>query len=349
LRGETLRTQFPVLSADGLTLYFCTPLAIGHKIHLTTRPNLDAPWSSAVKIDVLDSDGIDRPAWVSPDGRALVLYSSSGMPVKSKYRLWLTTRASAAGAWSRPVRFGPESVPLASDETPCLSVDGKTLIFSSDRPGSRKSDLYVSHLVPKAKPQPTSSVNPSEGVDLLALVDLPRDNVMTGKFGEWAREGRTLVSPGNNWEGRIAVPYQPPAEYELTAVVERVQGDDGVVFGIVVDGRPVRADFDCFIPQLSGLSHVGGKWAIENETAFKGRVLADRQPHTIRIAVRRRSVQASVDDLEVIHWEGNPARLSCLEPIPDLQNVWLGAAYHQFKFHKLVLKPLPPSESAEGK
>ncbi len=346
LRGETLRTQFPVLSADGLTLYFATilPGFSNHKISVATRPKLDAPWSPAVGLDVLHSNGLDRPAWISPDGRALLFFSTRGMPDNSKYRLWLTTRASTAGGWKPPVRFGPDSEPLATDETPCLSSDGKTLIFCSDRPGSREKDLYVSRLVPKAAPQPTSPENSHEGIDLLALVDLPRDNVITSSFGEWTREGQTLISPGNNREGRIAVPFRPPAEYELTAVVERVAGNDGVVFGIVVAGRPVRVDFDCFIPQASGMSRVDGQWGNGNETTFQGKVLADRNLHTIRIAVRQRSVQASVDDLEVIHWEGDPARLSCLEPIPNLQNVWFGAAFHQFKFHRLLLKPLSAAE-----
>jgi serine/threonine protein kinase len=347
LRGESERTQFPVLSADGLTLYFCT-LVEGrgpHKIHVTTRPNLNAPWSPAVNIDVLNSDGLDRPAWVSPDGRALLFFSSGGMARQTQYRLWLTTRASPAGSWGPPVRFGPESDTLATDETPCLSPDGKTLIFSSDRPGSRKSDLYVSRLVAKARPpQPTSPETAHEGLDLLALVDLPRDNVMNRRFGEWAREGPTFISPGNDRQGRITVPYQPPAEYELTAVVERVTGNDGVNFGIVVDGHPAEVDIDNFVPQASGITFIDGKYANENETTFKRQVLADRIPHTIRIAVRKRSVQASVDDLKVIHWKGDPARLSLTEPIPNLQNVWFGAAYHQFKFHKLVLKPLTAAE-----
>jgi hypothetical protein len=127
-------------------------------------------------------------------------------------------------------------------------------------------------------------------------------------------------------------------------VVERVTGNDGVNFGIVVDGHPAEVDIDNFVPQASGITFIDGKYANENETTFKRQVLADRIPHTIRIAVRKRSVQASVDDLKVIHWKGDPARLSLTEPIPNLQNVWFGAAYHQFKFHKLVLKPLTAAE-----
>ena len=75
-------------------------------------------------------------------------------------------------------------------------------------------------------------------IDLLARVEVPRDAFKEQFFSsEWTREGQTLVSPPDNKVGRITVPFQPPPEYELTAVVERVDGADGVVFGVIVDGQ----------------------------------------------------------------------------------------------------------------
>jgi len=342
LRGETEATQFPVLSADGLTLYFAAyvPGFNGHKIHVATRPNADAPWSPPVRLDAVNSDGHDRPGWVSSDGCALLLFSTRGRPVPTQFRLWLTTRASPESDWQPPVRFGPASN-AATDEMPCLSHDGHTLIFSSKRSGNRKADLYVSRLLPRQARQDDSSPESADDtVDLLALVDLSRDAVTTSPFGEWAREGEALVSPGGDKPGRIALPFDPTAEYEMTAIVERMTGLDGVLFGVVVDGHPATVDLDCHSPTVSGISRIDDKWANANETTFNERVLADRKPHTIRIAVGKRSIQASVDDREIIHWEGDPARLSPGGGIPNPRNVWFGSAYHQFKFHKLVLKPL---------
>ena len=185
------------------------------------------------------------------------------------------------------------------------------------------------------------STTTTDPVDLLAQVDLKRDTVNYHPIlGEWTRDGSTLISPGGGKAGRIALPRQPPAEYELTAVVQRLEGADGIMFGAVVDGRPVSVCFDTFVPQVSGINSIDGQPHPENESRYGSPVLNDLNRHTIQIVVGKRSVRATVDGKPVINWEGNPRRLTCPE-VPDrAHNIWFGTAYHQFKFHKLELRPI---------
>jgi hypothetical protein len=58
--------------------------------------------------------------------------------------LWVSTRASTLDRWSKPVNLGSPLNSGFGDRGPALSFDGKTLYFSSGRPGgSGKFDLWV--------------------------------------------------------------------------------------------------------------------------------------------------------------------------------------------------------------
>jgi len=189
----------------------------------------------------------------------------------------------------------------------------------------------------------TTARTTGEVIDVLARVDLARDTFKHPTCGEWTRDGSALISPGGGKSGRLVLPFPPPPEYELTAVVERMAGSDGIMFGAVVDGHHASVCFDTYIPHVSGISLIDRKPHPENESKFAEAVLNDFQRHTIQITVGKRSIRAKVDDRDIIRWEGDPNRLISPEVTNQAKNVWFGAAYHQFKFHKLELRPLSSS------
>ena len=58
--------------------------------------------------------------------------------------LWVSTRASTLDRWSKPVNLGSPLNSGFGDRGPALSFDGKTLYFSSGRPGGLgKFDLWM--------------------------------------------------------------------------------------------------------------------------------------------------------------------------------------------------------------
>jgi hypothetical protein len=180
-----------------------------------------------------------------------------------------------------------------------------------------------------------------KSTNLLAMVKLPDHTFSKGSFrSDWRFDGPILLSPPDRNPGLICIDCEPPAEYEINAVVERVSGDDGVVFGVTVDGRVTSVCVDQYVGRLSGLSKLGGKDADQNETTFREKMLKDNALNTIQIRVGKRSIQTTVNGRRIINWEGDPGQLSIWQPLPYPKRIWFGAAYSQFKFHKLELTPL---------
>lgn len=273
------------------------------------------------------------PGIVTPDGSDAVPMHVGGRDFRG---LIESVRFSRVARYTQ--EFTPPTTFTGDKDTTALYLftEGRGDVLKDSSGNNRHGKITGAKWVQVEGTSASTPQAAGEVIDLLAKVELPRDAWM----GEWTREGGSLVSPGADKPGRIMVRYQPPPEYEMIAVVERVSGTDGLGCGVIVDGHPAGLCFDSFVPQISGINLIDGKWANDNETTFKERVLADRQPHTILIAVGKRSVRASVDGREVIRWEGDPARLTSPEQVPDQRNIWFGSAYHQFKFHKLELRPL---------
>jgi len=191
-----------------------------------------------------------------------------------------------------------------------------------------------------------------ETTNLLTMVKLPDHTFSKGSFrSDWRFDGPVLLSPPDRNPGLICIDCEPPAEYEINAVVERMFGDDGVVFGVTVDGHVTSVCVDQYVGRLSGLSKLGGKDADQNETTFREKMLKDNALNTIQIRVGKRSIQTTVNGRRIIDWEGDPGKLSIWQPLPYPKRVWFGAAYSQFKFHRLELTPLsfkaPESKSVK--
>jgi serine/threonine protein kinase/Leucine-rich repeat (LRR) protein len=181
-------------------------------------------------------------------------------------------------------------------------------------------------------------------IDLLALVELPRDSdhYRNEFHGEWKWEGKSLVGPdAPKKQGRMDIPYEVPPEFELVAEVEQVAaGNDGCALVVPVDGHPVEVAFHLFGPPVCGLSFIDGKSANENESATPGAVFQAGERHTLRVVVGKRSVNASVDGREVIAWEGNPRRLSTNWQPRSPRYVGLFSAWTSITFHRVELQEL---------
>ncbi len=281
-------------------------------------------------VDQLNSPTNPRGTLPAPvyDGRRHDVLLEVTRPTSNEVNLALSVDGKNAFAW-KGTREQLRNIKGRYNHQPCL-LAGAFL---------PTSNTFVRLLEVRL----TTARTTGEVIDVLARVDLARDTFKHATCGEWTREGSALISPGGGKSGRLVLPFAPPPEYELTAVVERIAGSDGVMFGVVVDGHHASVCFDTNIPHVSGISLIDGKRHPENESKFAEAVLNDFQIHTIQITVGKRSIRAKVDDRDVIRWEEDPKRLACPEVTDKAQNVWFGAAYHQFKFHKLELRPLSSS------
>jgi hypothetical protein len=73
----------------------------------------------------------------------------------------------------------------------------------------------------------SAEITPSSTVDLLRLIDVRRDTVS----GTWTMDGNELVAsvPDGTTDARLAIPFNPPEEYDFTMEFTRVSGHDAVV------------------------------------------------------------------------------------------------------------------------
>ena len=139
----------PSVSADGLTLYFVSDRPGGSgglDLWVATRIATGDPWQSPVNLGpiVNSEDGEAAPS-ISTDGLELYFDSSSRRTGgQGDADLWVTRRATLSAPWRPPENLGPVVNSPQGDSTPQLSRDGRTLYFSSWRPGGfGNRDLWV--------------------------------------------------------------------------------------------------------------------------------------------------------------------------------------------------------------
>ncbi len=145
------------ITADGLTAYFSTARFGGRgsdDLWMVTRPTPNEPWGEPVNLgpSVNTSASEGYPS-ISADGLTLffseMFASTRSRPLRPGGRggqdLWMTTRATTEDDWGTPVNLGPVVNSAADERCPCISADGLSLYFGSNRPGgSGTLDLWVS-------------------------------------------------------------------------------------------------------------------------------------------------------------------------------------------------------------
>jgi OmpA-OmpF porin, OOP family len=104
-----------------------------------------AGWTVPVKVDIPGyeqmSKGKNEYAYLTMDGKAILLAFARK---KNSEDDDLYVSFFEDGKWTRPLELGEEINTKYSETTPFLSADGKTLYFSSDRPGGQGSqDIYL--------------------------------------------------------------------------------------------------------------------------------------------------------------------------------------------------------------
>jgi Tol biopolymer transport system component len=99
-----------------------------------------SPRNLGPKINSSDSEFDPCP---SADG--LELYFQSGRPGgQGDSDLYVATRATTKDDWGQAANLGPVVNSTAGESGPCLSADGLTLYFNSNRPGGQGgTDLYM--------------------------------------------------------------------------------------------------------------------------------------------------------------------------------------------------------------
>jgi hypothetical protein len=163
----------PQISHDGLELYFHSgrkPVAgeAHYNLWVSKRSTTEDPWSEPVKLNApLNSDWSEASPSISADGLELYFadiwpgfdpwWGYSGNPHAYGFNdMWVSTRASRDDAWGPPENLGPLVNSECVDDAPCISADGLSLYFHSERPGCRENpsntDIFVTTRLTKDDP-----------------------------------------------------------------------------------------------------------------------------------------------------------------------------------------------------
>ena len=143
------------VSVDGLELYFSRFGGNGMEIFRADRASKDDRWGNRTRLGppVNTSDHEYLPA-LSADGLLLFFgeddYGSHYRPGGfGRSDMWFTRRESPAGPWGEPLNLGRMVNSPSSEWGPRVSPDGRTLYFSSDRPGGYgECDIWQAPIIP---------------------------------------------------------------------------------------------------------------------------------------------------------------------------------------------------------
>ncbi|MBI3467083.1 MAG: hypothetical protein HY000_29055 [Planctomycetes bacterium] len=291
---------------------------------------------------------VPDPAVPKPGGAVFLrLTWPEGARIKSCRAAWQT---ELAGPWhERDAEPGPppQRVVLARFDRP-TPVSYRVRAELDDGQDVELWGYFQVRSSPDQWPLPrdTADDNPNtpprwgEAVDLLALIDVERDAVS----GEWQRTDNRLES-NKQYGARIELPFQPPDEYLLTVIAEPLDEPNGLILGQRLGGRRFLVLLNFAQGEnlpASALENIDGRNVNNNATTLRAALFQEGRPSAVAVAVRKESVTVSCVDREIIHWTGDPSRLSLSDywKTPHDQALFLGAYDCRFRFHRVELVPI---------
>lgn len=146
LNVNTARDDFAsAITGNGRMMYLTSRAGGDQAIYYAEQSS--SGWNQIVPIPELSQGDQDGTTTFTPDGQ-LMVFSSLDNPVDGAGRTDLYSAQRASGVWTNVQNLGTAVNSPYWDSHPCISSDGKTLYFASDRPGGMgKVDIYISRFI----------------------------------------------------------------------------------------------------------------------------------------------------------------------------------------------------------
>ncbi|MCX6258312.1 MAG: OmpA family protein [Bacteroidia bacterium] len=161
--GSPVNTQYwesqPSISSDGKTLYFVSnrPGGKGNMDIWKTILQEDGKWSMPVNLgDSINTPDDEMSPFIHPDNQTFY-FASTGWPGMGNFDIFVS-RKNAAGEWGTPKNLGYPINTFQDESSLIVNAKGTTAYYSTERPGSRKKDIYTFDLYEQAKPIQTNYV-----------------------------------------------------------------------------------------------------------------------------------------------------------------------------------------------
>lgn len=144
---------FPTLTADGETLLFTRNESgfMGDENFYRSK-KVAGVWQKAEPLEGVNTSDNEGAESISPDGTWLVFTACNRSGDGSQGSCDLYWSQEKANGWTKPAPFSNTINSSAWDSQPSISADGKSIIFSSRRPGGKgKEDLWITRRNPNGK------------------------------------------------------------------------------------------------------------------------------------------------------------------------------------------------------
>jgi hypothetical protein len=158
--NTTRNDENPGISGDGLTLWLSSNRdpGIGIDIYVSTRGDRGQRWSTPVRVPELSSAVDDLGAEPARSQLRIALYGDNPR------RLFESTRASVAEAWTAPAPIDALNQPATENHLSGFFVSDLELWFSSTRPdGMGQHDIY--RAVRPSIGEPFGTPTPAPGIN----------------------------------------------------------------------------------------------------------------------------------------------------------------------------------------
>ncbi|HEY0029986.1 MAG TPA: tetratricopeptide repeat protein [Bacteroidia bacterium] len=158
--GDVINSEFddkaPMVSADGKTLIFTSrrpgkSSAVNpddgkyfEDIYICRWDTLKKNWTDAELIPgSINTEGHDAATSISPDGKQIFLFKND-IEAESRGGDIYSSKLSSSGKWGAPKSMGKPINTTYAELGACISPDGKTLYFVSERQGGfGNGDVYM--------------------------------------------------------------------------------------------------------------------------------------------------------------------------------------------------------------
>lgn len=130
--NTTASEYLPSISVDGQTLIFTRFQNRDENFYYATRA--DTGWQAAKPLQSLNTSMNEASQTVSADGRLFIFTACNREDGLGSCDLFFTEQLPS-GQWTRPANIGAPVNSPAWESLASLSADGRTMYFSSDRPG----------------------------------------------------------------------------------------------------------------------------------------------------------------------------------------------------------------------
>jgi hypothetical protein len=184
-------------------------------------------------------------------------------------------------------------------------------------------------------------------VDLLSLVDVPRDAVR----GQWTKSNDGVEVAKPNGGSLLDFNHPVPEEYDF--IVEFTPKGEGNNVNQYLSAQGYNFTYKFNLGGASGMYGFdlldGRSQENRAEAAGKGnRVLKSGQRYRSEIKVRKNGLRALVDGEEVVNWQGDFKRFSMetFVKLRDSSHVGIGSFNRGALFHRAELREVSPTKSA---